>query len=81
MSISSLFWSYDNVFLWGIDQKSGNRKYLSLSFSQYLETGAYKNTKFGTSVSNKTLLSAAKCQGYSFYRFGVIKGNPRGGRG
>ena len=26
-------------------------------------------TKFGTNVSNKKLLNAAKCQGYSFYRF------------
>ena len=25
------------------------------------------------------LLNAAKCQGYSFYRFGVIKAKPTGG--
>ena len=25
------------------------------------------------------LLNAAKCQGYSFYRFWVIKGKPTGG--
>ena len=31
-------------------------------------------TKLGTNVSNKMLLKAAKCQGYSFYRFWVIKG-------
>ena len=29
-------------------------------------------------VSNKVLLNAAKCQGYSFYRFWVIKGKPTG---
>ena len=40
-----------------------------LSFTQYLETGASKEYKFGTNVSNKMLLNAAKCQGYSFYRF------------
>ena len=27
-------------------------------------------------VFNKKLINAAKCQGYSFYRFWVIKGNP-----
>ena len=32
--------------------------------------GRVKDTKFGTNVSNKMLLSAAKCQGYSFYEQG-----------
>ena len=32
-----------------------------------------ENTKFGTNVSNKMLLNAAKCQGDTFYRFWVIK--------
>ena len=35
-------------------------------------------TKFGTNVSNKMLLNAAKCHGYSFYHFWVIKGKPTG---
>ena len=39
------------------------------------------NTKFGTNVFNRMLLNAAKSQGYSFYRFGVIKGKPTGGGG
>ena len=41
------------------------------------------DTKFGMNVSNRMLLNAAKCQGYSFYRFWVIKGKPtwRGGGG
>ena len=44
--------------------------------------GQVMDTKFGTNVSNRMLLNAAKCQGYSFYRFWVIKGIPkRGGRG
>ena len=30
------------------------------------------NTKFGTNISNKILLNAAKCQVFSFYRFWVI---------
>ena len=32
------------------------------------------DTKFSTNVSNEKLLNATKCQGYSFYRFWVIKG-------
>ena len=38
-----------------------------------------RNTKFGLNVSNKMLLNAAKCQGYNFYRFWVIKRNQPGG--
>ena len=37
------------------------------------------NTKFGANVSNKILLNSQKFQGYSFYRFWVIKGKPTGG--
>ena len=37
-----------------------------------------RDTKFGTDVSNKILLNAAKCQVYSFYRFRVIKVKPKG---
>ena len=36
--------------------------------------GRVMETKFGTNVSNKMLPNAATCQGYSFYRFWVIKG-------
>ena len=43
--------------------------------------GQVGNTKFGTDVSNKILLNAAKFQGCSFYRFWVNKGKPTGGRG
>ena len=38
--------------------------------------GEVRDTKLGTHVSNKSLLNVAKCQGYSFYRFWVIKGKP-----
>ena len=39
------------------------------------------DTKFGMSVCNRKLLNATKFQGYSFYLFWVIKGNPtRGGK-
>ena len=43
--------------------------------------GQVRNTKFGTNISNKMLLIPAKCQGYSFYRFWVIKGKPTVGQG
>ena len=41
--------------------------------------GQVMDTKFGANVSNKILLNAAKFQGYSSYRFWVIKGKPTGG--
>ena len=42
--------------------------------------GQVRDTKFGKNVSNKMLLNAAKHQGYSFYRFCVIKVKPTGGK-
>ena len=42
--------------------------------------GWVTDTKFGTIVWNKILLNAAKCQGYSLYRFWVIKEKPTGGQ-
>ena len=41
--------------------------------------GQVKDTKFGTNICNRMLLNAAKFQGYSFYRFWVIKEKPTGG--
>ena len=38
-----------------------------------------RDIKLGTNISNKMFLNAAKCQGYSFCRFWVIKGKPTGG--
>ena len=40
--------------------------------------GRVMDTKFGMNVSNRMLLNAAKFQGYSSYRFWVIKGKPTG---
>ena len=37
------------------------------------------DTKFGTNVWNRMFLNAAKFQGYSFYRFWVIRENQLGG--
>ena len=41
--------------------------------------GQVGDSKFGTKVSNKILLNAAKCQGCSFHVFWVIKGKRTGG--
>ena len=41
--------------------------------------GHVRDNKFSTNVSNKKLQGAATCQGYSFYRFRVIKGKTTGG--
>ena len=41
--------------------------------------GQVRNAKFDTKVYNKILPNAEKCQGYSFYRFWVIKEKPTGG--
>ena len=43
--------------------------------------GRIMDTKIGTILSNRILLNAAKIQGYSFYRFWVIKGKPTVGAG
>ena len=39
----------------------------------------YRDTKFGTDVSNNILLNGTKFQGYNFYRFWVITGKPTSG--
>ena len=38
--------------------------------------GRVRDTKCDINVSNKKLLNPSKCQGYSSYRFWIIKGNP-----
>ena len=41
--------------------------------------GRVRDTKFVTNVSNEMLQNVAKCKGYSFPRFQVVKGNPAKG--
>ena len=45
----------------------GNTRFLVLP--NILRMGQVRNTKFGTDVSNKMLLNAAKCQGYNVSEF------------
>ena len=65
--------------LWqfAFDQKSGNWKHPQV-LSNIWSVGQVRYPKIGTDVSYKMLLNAAKCQGYSFHRFWVIKGKPTG---
>ena len=53
---------------------------LACVFPNIWRLGQVRDTKFGTNVSNKILLNAAQCQGYSFYHFWVIKEKPTGGK-
>ena len=48
-------------------------------FPNIWRLGRVIDTKFGTNVFNRMLLNAAKFQGYSFYRFWIIKVKPTGG--
>ena len=41
--------------------------------------GHVRDDKLGTNVPNEMLFNTAKCQGYNFWRFWVIKGKPTGG--
>ena len=50
-------------------------------FPNIWRLGQVIDTIFGKNVSNRMLLNAAKLQGYSFYRFWVIKGKPTQGGG
>ena len=66
------------IFLLEIDQKSRNTTIWVLP--NIWRLGLVRDTIFGTNVSNEMLLNTAKCQGYSFYRFWVIKGKAIGGK-
>ena len=63
------------------DQKSVYWKYLRLSFPQYLKNEVSMDTTFGINISNEKLLSAARWQVYSFYRFWFFKEKPTKGGG
>ena len=54
-------WQFSSIRDW-----PGIRKYPRLSLPNIWRLGRVRDTKFGPNVSNKMLLNAAKCQGYSF---------------
>ena len=63
----------------GLTKKFGNTPVWVLPNTWRL--GRVRDTLFGTNVSDKMLLNAAKYQGYSFYPFWVIKGKSTAGWG
>ena len=78
MSISSLvlqLWQFFFIRDW---PEIRSHKYPCLSFANIWRLGPVRDTKFATNVSSEMLLNAAKYQGYSFYRFWVIKGKLMG---
>ena len=64
----------------GMTRNAEIRKTLFEFLPKIWRLGQVRDTKFGKNVSDKMLLNAAKCQGYSFYCFWVIKGKPTEGR-
>ena len=49
-------------------------------YTELTRNGKYPCLSFSTNFSSEKLLTTAKYQGYSFYRFWVIKGKPTGGK-
>ena len=80
MSILSLVLELRQFFFKGLTRNPeiGNTPVWFLSNIWRLDQG--RDTKLGANVFNEILLNAAKFQGYSLYRFWVIKGKPAGGR-
>ena len=79
MSISSLvleLWQFHFIRDW-----PENRNIPIRVLPNICRLGGVRDTKFDTKVCNKMLVNAAKCQGYSFYCFWVIKGKPTRGGG
>ena len=79
MSISSLvleLWQFTFIRDWPEIRKSETPLVWVLPNTRRL--GLVRDTKFGMNVSNEMLLNDAKCQGYNFYCFWVIKGKPKG---
>ena len=77
MSIPSLVLELMTIFFYkGLTRNPEIGNILFWVLLNIWRLGQVMETKFGTSVSSRMLLNAAKFQGYSFYRFWVIKGKP-----
>ena len=63
-------------FYEGLTRNLEIRNILVWVFLNIWRLGKANNIKFGTNISNEMLLNAPKFQGYSFYRFCVIKVKP-----
>ena len=69
------FWSYDNFLYKELTRNQDIGNTLVWVLPNIWRLGWARDTKFGKNFSNEILQNAAKCQGYSFYRYQVI-GNP-----
>ena len=73
MSISLVFlelWQF--LFMKDLTRNSKKKNTCVWVLSNFWRQGQVRDTKFGTNVSNKYLLNAAKYQVHSFYSFWVI---------
>ena len=73
MSISLVFvelWQF--LFMKDLTRNSKKKNTCVWVLSNFWRPGQVRDTKFGTNVSNKYLLNAAKYQVHSFYSFWVI---------
>ena len=68
------------LFCKGLTRNQEIKNTLACVFPNIWRLGQVRDTKFGTNVSNKILLNAAQCQGYSFYHFWVITEKLTGGK-
>ena len=68
----------DSFFYKGLTRNPRIRNTPVWVFPNIWRLGWVRDTKLVMVVSNKVLPNAAKCQGYSFYCFWVIKGKPTG---
>ena len=79
MSISSLVLELWQSFYKGLTRNPEIGSITVWILPNILRLGQVMDTIFGVNVSNRILLNTAKFQGYSFYRFWVIKGKPTEG--
>ena len=79
VNIVTAFWIMTIFFYKGLTREPEMGNTLVWVLPNIWRLGWVMDTKFGTNVSNRMLLNAANFQGYSFYRFWVIKGKPTGG--
>ena len=76
VNIVTAFWIMTIFFYKGLTREPEMGNTLVWVLPNIWRLGWVMDTKFGTNVSNRMLLNAANFQGYSFYRFWVIKGKP-----
>ena len=75
-------WQFSFKKDWPEIRKLGSLSFFPVwVFTNILRLWRVRDTIVGTNISNKKLMNAEKCQGYSFHSFWVIKGKPAGEKG